>query len=158
MIMLANMVRLNDLESNISCFYETHNKFPNDKFDLNSFLDSLNSNTSDSVFSNLEFISLSDHSIKFNFKLIPFTEPITSSSKDYNFDSIKIVKCVGTLIFNDSLFIENKNKLLVGFKIDSLSATFYENEDSIKYSEEDFRTFQNSTSERLLSIHNSCTK
>ena len=158
MVMVANMMRTNNLEKNVACFYKNKDKFPEDNLTLNNFLASLNQNVSDSIFSNLELLRLSNHSIKYNFKLSPFTEPISSSPKNYNFDSIKVTKCVGTLIFDDSLFIENKNKLLVKFKIDSLDATFYENEDSIKYSGEDSHIFQNSASEKLLSIHNSCSK
>lgn len=159
MVMLVNEIRLNKLETDISCYYKTNKKFPKNNHDLNNFLDSLNNNVyGDSLFLNLEFIFLSNHSIKYNFKFVPFTELIVSSPKEYNFDSIKVDKFVGKLIFNDSLINENKNKLVVKLEIDSLSASVYEDKDVVKCTEEDLHIFPNSPSERLLSIQNGCSK
>ncbi|MBK7103665.1 MAG: hypothetical protein IPH62_00060 [Ignavibacteriae bacterium] len=159
MVMFVSHSKLNYLEENISCYYKTYNRFPKDDIELNNFLDSLNfTSRSDSIFSKLVLTSISKHSLKYNFELIPFSEQITSSPKNNNLDSIKVDKFIGELIFNDSLFIENKNKLLVKLKIDSLLATNYENEDSVKCTENDLHIFQDSSFENLLSINSCCTK
>jgi hypothetical protein len=152
-------MRINAFERNIFCYYNEFNGFPKENRDLDNFIDSMDIvDYRDSVFSKLHLDYVNDNHLKYTFELKPFKEITKSDTSNFFIDSIKVYKYSGNMIFNDSLLVKNIDSMLVETELVSFNATIFIEKDSISYSDEFDKVFNQKKSFGSHSVKNNCIK
>ena len=156
-VVIVNVSSLEPLEKNITCYYQQNNKFPIEVKEFKYYIDS--SNKKVNLYSKLELDSTS-FSHKYNFEIIPYTVHFKPDSPKTYIDSIQIIHCNGSILFNDSLLSDSYDSLIVETRILNVEANVFDKGDSLYYNNETgiVKSYINKPFVHKISLKNSCLK
>jgi hypothetical protein len=160
---LLNSLFIDEVAKDVTCFYYQHNKFPASHIEILPLLspNSIGNNkVKDNTFlrQDSSFKGIAKYDFELNNYLI-----ITSitDTTDSSIDSIRIYKCIGTLIFADSIFKETERSFIIEILITDIIGSLYRKKDSTYFDDYISRQMLNSTEnygifKDTIAINKSC--